>query len=285
MKKNFFLLPIALTTLTPMFSMVGCDGFDNKDPEQTEFAISIGKMSSSTTATFQLDWTNGHKLTFANDWKFDTSASTIKSITATGGYTRPQTIFISFDKQITQNDIKDGKLTFTYNDLTVDKDNIPMSIENVCIPKYAPVEPKYDEEITLTYVPETVLDFENLVGPRGFVQAKTYKIVADFSQWVNLGQTVLILFLTSNKTAAHAPKTISVVDIIDDNGDHLTLTNINEVWQIKDTYAVSPDTDWIWFNYDIKQTSIINFYITVTKKIEEFYEFAIYDQDWWDDRY
>lgn len=284
MKKLILIPSLVATVGIPFISMVGCVGIDEPYPWETKFETSIGKMSSPTTATFQLGWTNGHKLTFANDWKFVTGSTTIKSITATGGHTRPQTIFISFDSEITQNDIKDGKLTFTYSDSTADEDNVSMTIENICISKFVWKEPKYDEEVILTYVPETEFDWENLVGPRGFVYPKTYKVVADFSKWVHIKQTVFIFFLTSgSKIAAHAPKTISVVDIINEKGERLSPTTPELVWKIKYTYAVSPDTDWIWFNYDIKQTSVINFYVTVTEKIQEFYEFAVYDQDWWDE--
>ncbi len=135
MKTKFIFLPITLTALTPTIGLVGCDNFN---PEgETKFTTTTGTMSSATEATFAFDWANGHSLAFESDWEFTTNAGTVQSVTATGGDTKPQTVSLTFKSDISE-DITDGKLIFTYNDLTAKKDNITATIQNICITKYTP---------------------------------------------------------------------------------------------------------------------------------------------------
>lgn len=147
MKLNKFLIPMSIISLaSASVSLIGCGG--QLTPEKVQFSSVKGSMSSTRQGTFVINWTHtDHNLEFKNDWKF--SCYYGNAINVTGDQSRPKTITIKFGTDVIPK-ITDGKLSFTYDDLTTKENDIKVTISNIHLARYIP-DPVVPENIK-TYI-------------------------------------------------------------------------------------------------------------------------------------
>lgn len=147
MKLNKFLIPLSIVSLaSASVSLIGCGGLPT--PEKVQFSSIKGSMSSTTQGTFVIDWTHtDHNLKFKNDWEFSCSYGTAINVAADDA--RPKTITITFANEVKPK-ITNGKLKFTYDDLTTKENDIEVTISNIHLARYIP-DPVVPENIK-TYI-------------------------------------------------------------------------------------------------------------------------------------
>ncbi|MCQ3908830.1 MAG: hypothetical protein MJ200_04870 [Mycoplasmoidaceae bacterium] len=140
-------------------------------------------MGVSLTENYRGPVDAGQTYSFDNDKKCYTATYVKEGKTITISFYFLNKKLIKYDRVITsdvtgvQHEIAD----FTYHNTTP---QLPI--------------PEYDQEVKLTYIPETLDDWECLVGPSGKIPALTYKVVADFSQWQGAKEDIFIFYITQN---------------------------------------------------------------------------------------
>lgn len=114
--KKLILIPILLTTTTPMISIVGCG---NNEINKPKFELISSTMTNFNEANISINWNPSEdKIVFSEFLFVYDTIKTTEDITQTGStYDRPCNLLIKFNEDIGHDVV--GELTFHYVDETM----------------------------------------------------------------------------------------------------------------------------------------------------------------------
>ncbi|XQP56030.1 MAG: hypothetical protein ACOQNY_01425 [Mycoplasmoidaceae bacterium] len=160
-KKLLILLPsLAATASMPLLSLVGCGC--QPPSKEVKFSIADKSTTSAYEANIVLKWTKGHDLEFdPSSWSFTCASGEASNISFDDTKGK---LTLKFDEP--QDDIVNGKLSFTYSDLTTEEAGIVVNIQNIFID--AP-ERKSFNICDWQDVVNSCREYENTHDPKAFL--------------------------------------------------------------------------------------------------------------------